>query len=419
MFSPLGSLNTSSSPITQIPSNVEISTQEIQNDTTKLANQDYVNKTFSNKTTYNPINSWTSISALYGFPASVPIEVTYYTINHESRTLKTYDSDFALNLGLTRNFIKILNFELRLDGELNYSYDNDTNISSCIGAAFIYPRFDVSIGDVFLYKMGDGTLGLFKINNKTRLSIDKDSAHRVDFELNRFPSKSEIDELESYVDRTAYFFKDVFLNGKVGLIYDETYQLLQGVYEYKDKLLYHFLDRFYDKKSRTFLRPDGVYDPYVVKFLFSFVNFYKLDEFPLQLLSNVEFVRRSIFSYLVEPKTINKSRVINKFKLIKKEFSHRDSDLNNLINKYYVCLSDNSEDLELQDYILNNFMSNLNNNFNSIELLLYNYTVNNTINPEILFNSLSNYNNLSDLDQFYFIPIYLFLLAVLEGIVYR
>jgi len=417
MFNPLGSLSTSSSPVIKVSSNVEISTPVVQNDVDTLASKDYVNETFSHRTTYNPVTSWTAISSLYGYANSTPIVVTYYTINNNSANLKTADSEFALNIGLTKNFVKIRNFELRLEGELNYTYDTNTNISACTGAAFIYPRFDVSIGDVFLYQLGTGVLGLFKVNDKLRLSIDKDSAHKIEFELIRFPKQIELEELDKFVDQTAYFFKDVFLNGNVGLVFDDTYQLLQLIHKHKDKMSFFYFDKFYNHQHQTLFRADGIYDPYVIEFLSKFVNFHALEKYPLQLLSKIENYNKSIWAYLQKPDRYTKGRLFNNLELLIKQYSHRDTDLNSLINETYTKVT--NDVLILDKYLLDNFINNRIEVYTSIDLVLQNYTDNKKINPEDLFACMAGYEDMSDNDQFYFIPIYLYLLAVLEGILFR
>jgi len=418
MFQPSGSFGLASSPVVKVPPNVEVTIAPTKSDIQKIADNPYINDAMGHKTTYNPITSWTAISSLHAFPASTATIVTFYTKNTGEINTRTVDSDFALALGLEQNFLKILNFELRLSPNgISHSFDPDTNISSATGSAFIYPRFAVSVGDVFLYSLDQGGLGLFKVNGITPLSIHKDCMHEVTFELIRFPTIEELRELDSYVDRTAYFFKDKFFNGDVGLIYDETYQLLSFIDQKKNLLLTYYTETFYDKTLHTFVRPDGIYDPYLVEFLSSFVNFYQLENFPKMLLTEYENKTKNIFTYILEFNKRIKSIIPNRFTVMTKNYSHRDTDINGLINRQYIVLT--SETVDTFEYILPKFMTDDIDTGNLLEQILLKYVNQKTIEPAILTTEIDGFLTLQPNDQFYSIPIYLYLLAVLEGILLR
>lgn len=414
MFSPSGSLSAISSPITKVSSNIEVTVaDDVLSDVDKLSTEPHVNETMSHKTTYNPVTSWTSISSLYAYPQSTPVIVTYYTKNTGRVNKLTADTDFSLAIGITQNYLKIVNFELRIDGDLNFTYDSQNSISTCIGSAFIYPKFDVSIGDVFLYKLDDGVLGLFKLTDKIPLSIHKDTLHRIDFELIKFPTASDLEELETYVDRTAYFFKDTFFNGNLGLVYDETYQLLKLTKSYIEKLLNFYYDKFYNVRHKTFVRPDDIYDPYVVFFLSQCIDYYKLSEYPVILLEDIADNKFNIFYYLINFDKCFKKTIKKFYTTPIKQHTHRDTDITSLINCNYVFVGDDDGITSIR-YPFTNILEDDIGTYTTIETLLNTYINERTVQPSLLIDLIDNFDTLSDLNQFYHIPVYIYLLTIIQ-----
>lgn len=416
MFQLSGSLNVTSSPINKISPNVEviIATDPVS-DVEKLTNEITVNDTFTNRQVFNPATVWSSVDSLYSYPESTPIQVTYFTKNNSVINTKTADTEFGNAIGITQNFIKLINFELRLDGPLTYAYDSERNVSSVSGVAFMYPGLDVSIGDVFLYNTSPDTIGLFKVTNKERLAIDKHSFHRIEFELIKFPTILDLQELSTYVDKTAYFYKDTFFNGKLGIIYDETYQLIKTLYGYHAKLINYYYTKFFDNNFQTFFRPDKVYDQNVVDFLHEIVNFHKMEKYPIHLLPDNKD-KQNVFYYLLNSDSVFKSVVRIYYTTPIKMSSYRDTNMTPLIGNKYVVLSENNTDTP---YVFYNYITDNITAFTSIELLMYNYTMNRTINPNDLITIVDNMINMSELDQFYNIPVYLYFISMLIGVLLR
>ena len=341
--------------------------------------------------------------------------MTYYAINGSEFNVKTADTDFTLSVGVNRNYIKIINFEFRLSSDgITSSFNEELNVHSYSGRGFIYPKFNVNIGDIFLYEIDPGNIGLFKITSKKPLSIHRDTLHEVDFELILFPTSADLQELNTYVDETVYFFKDTFFNGDVGLIYDETYQLLLLISQYKNLLLYFYIDKFYDEtRLQTFVRPDGIYDPYIVEFLFKFINFHKTDYYPKRLLTEYPNKNKNIYSFLMDSTKYLKELIPNYYSVFVKTYAHRDTDINGLINRQYLLL-DKVNETNIP-YHFNTYMKNDQAIFSTLDSILYKYETEMAIDPTILMTFIKTFKDWSDEDQFYNIPICLFLLAVMEG----
>jgi len=434
MFKPSGSLSATSSPLIKVSPNVEIAIQKEQSDIEKLAKEPYINETFSNRTTRNPITNFNAIASLYRFAQSTPITVTYFTKNTGPVNLKTADTEFSSSIGITQNFLKIVNFEMKLDGALSYSYDDDNNVTVVQGSSFMYPRFDVCIGDIFLYQIDTGTLGLFKITSKTPLSMHKDSLNKCDFELILYPTTQDLTELNLYVDRTSYFYKDTFLNGNVGLIYDEDYQLLQVVAAKRLQLLEYYMNTFYDEDAKSFFRPDGIYDPYLVDFLQHFINFYLLDRYPAQLFSNSNNKRTNLFYFILNFDKCMRNQLVGTYSVFTRNFSYRDTDINTLIGKKCLDIVKNPNEIKqdpittissqpvvLSDdtYVFTNFYNPIKDNYNQLERLLDKYVTERSINPVELTTAIDNFLNLDPMNQFYYIPIYIYLLSIVESMVLK
>lgn len=179
--------------------------------------------------------------------------------------------------------------EIKLPSEMSFSYDTENAISTLSGTCVTYPGFNPHPGDVFVYRIDNGQYGLFRIiNTPERLSIRTGTMHSCEFTLDHILDTETYQQLEDKVRQQAYFNKQRFLMESSALLTHEEmldYKLLLKQYEMLSK---EYVRYFYDQTVKSFIRPDGIYDPYLVDFIQKVCGSYVYEKYVMQLLPSIK-----------------------------------------------------------------------------------------------------------------------------------
>lgn len=384
----------------------------------------YVKDTFINKTAINPDRYPEIVSTLLKYGEGSPISVTYFH-NHDNSSYTSSDLLTRLD-DVHQGWLQIINFEFKLKHDLEFIYDPETTRSECSGEGYIYPGFNPTVGDLFLYTVDTNKIGQFKINQVERLTIKRDTCYSISFNLVDFVDTQEIEALRATSDETVYFDRQRYFDGEHTLLYSSDYLLLQEALSLKTDLTTLYCRKFYDRLYHsTFIRPDGAYDPYLVKFLRTIVGYEELGSYCNTLLHDPIGEYFNIYALLMEPKIINVTELLPKYstQICTKNLSA--THLNSLVNKPYIevvstSTGDSSIDEVSEWYVLSEAYYNNNvDNFSPLEIIVHNYTVNNKINPSQLLTLVKSYKTLTDDKFFYQVPIYIFLLDQLTTLIGR
>lgn len=390
-----------------------------------ITSNKYVQDTYVNKTAINPDRHPAIVSALLGYGEGSPISVVYFHNNDSKTSTASTSSDLVTRLhDVHQGWLQIRNFELKLQNSLDFEYDPETTVTTCVGKAYVYPGFNPNVGDQFLYTTDDNLIGLFKVNQVNRLSIKRLTYHYIEFELAEYVDEYMINEIENNIDKIVYFDKQRYLDSEGTLLYSEEYLLLKDIEIHKSRLIQHMVSKFFDTAYHyTFIRPDGVYDPYVTNFLSQIIGYSDIGMCPACLMMHPENKDFTIYNYLLNPKSIVKNSLCSNYIIPTFTSSLSNTLVNSLINLPYVkVVSSNTGDTSIdsvsEPYVLTtNFYNSTIDQYSAIENLIANYINNNKIDPNQLLNLINNYNQLNLLNQFYFIPVYLYLLNLLKTLI--
>lgn len=373
----------------------------------------YVHDTFTNKTALNIDRNGGVLAALKGYAQGSPIKVTYFHNQYTATDERTNDSDFAKALNdVHHDLLQINEFEFKLRSPFDFTFDNGVLTSTVRGTGIVYPGFVPVVADFFLYELEPGYMGLFKVDTQpSRLSIKTGTFHEIAFVLDRFVSSDDITQIKLRVSDNAWFDKQRFLNGEATLLLYDDYAILQECDKWISLLLDYYNDKFWEQENyETFLRPDKVYDPYVIDFLRKTVSVEQLYKHPTQLLPKHKNHAWTIWEKLLNPKSIPWELVKSSYMVESKSVTMWDVHINALMNRDYLTAVEDTYAGEIFDYVVKEVDGSNLDTYNEFEKLLCAYLNNGVINAKQLMVCVENYLNVSEEEQFYTIPILMFLM---------
>lgn len=206
---------------------------------------------------------------LVGFMKGKRVSVTYYRLLRQggvNNRSNIADYPTARNV-LEKEYQKIINLEITLPHGLEFSSDNESAAVGVSGEALFYPGMNPSIGDIFTMGLGDGRIGVFQLSAITPGSWRTDRIYTVKFVLQSFLTSADSDPIEGSVTVVSIFSKENYLGGTVALLSEVTYKNLLKIKEIRTNLIRYYYQIFFDSELCSYIRPDGIYDPHVVKFI--------------------------------------------------------------------------------------------------------------------------------------------------------
>ncbi len=380
----------------------------------KALGKEYVRNTFIHDNAVDLDRFGEIIADIRRYIAGFPIKVTYYHKIVSDRN-EGNDPDF-ISGSVSDSYVRIQDFEIKLDASMEYSYLTEENISQYIGEATLYPGMQPHVGDMLVYTVdpGTGAMGMFQITQFNRLSIRSNTCWRVSLQLVQFVDQTDLDELESQVEDFKYFTLDSYIGEKHVLLTSESKTLLNDIQKIRSVLKRHYADQFFDADVHdTFVRPDGVYDPYIIKILNVMFEYHDLPHRIYQLVSNPVLDYKSFWSALMAPDYITTGRAAKYYKVTTRRSETREATINSVLNKEFVVLYD-EEDEWTENYISDGLFSLDGEDSTEFDTLVRLYYEQRQIDPIALLTQAQGYASLSAEDQFYRIPVFMFLATLLE-----
>ena len=315
----------------------------------RLAQKKYVNDTFHNRVSVNVNRFPQVVSDLKGFAEGSPIKVTYYKDHYSETDVKGRNATEESLHTAHKSVLKIIDFEMRLSGALQYTHDVDENISKIEGEAFTYPGFEPEQGDKLVYEIDFGKYGLFKIiAPPVRTSIRASTYYKIQFHFIDYVTEELAAKLDEGVMDVAYFDKKRFLSEPGALlIHDEVVEMM-FLEKQRAKMIHYYQQKFLDEKIMySFMRPDGIYDPYVTDFMMKIVEFSDLGTMATQLYQDAPYLEDSIWRAFLDPNVPLESVPTGMVKVLY-TLGSKSVLVNSLINKKYVKFVDSKS---LKDYL--------------------------------------------------------------------
>ena len=281
--------------------------------------------------------------------------VTYYHMIRSNVADRTNQADNVLEYDSVHHaYFKILHFEMKIQGSLEFSFDQEPAVSKWQGTAYTYPYFKPNVGDYFLYAVEEGRIGLFKVNDVKRLSIRSATWSQIQFELVKYPVTDGDDTmtmLDESVSDTYVFDTDAFLASNGALLTSEDAEVINLMIKYRSSLIDYYYMKFFDHNyHHTFIRPDGVYDPYMVAFWYWLEEPCRNQWIPARLINRPRNMNRSIWYHIRYPDSPIKDTVFPKFCIEKWHARLWETTINSLINKEYVLIHEPTDQHVMKDY---------------------------------------------------------------------
>lgn len=196
-----------------------------------------------------------------------------WTVNYYSQIVGQHESLKAFDpaaLTAYQSYHRILNLDLKLQGALSHSDEQDTGRHTVSGTAIVtpIPGLIPNEGDAFIADIGEGQSGQFTISAVTKMSYNRGAAYTIDFKLARLADQSLTDLIDSRCIKTSYYRKDLLVLGNSPLIVESDYDALMTFEKAIEDLSQFWINHFYSNTHRTFLvpgQPQPLYDPYVCR----------------------------------------------------------------------------------------------------------------------------------------------------------
>ena len=389
-----------------------------------LSDKRYTMKSYFNREAINADRYAGLLHDLRAYVEGSDISVTYFHRLHSNVNNNAADIDVSTNLDPIHNgCLQINNFEIKLKDQLSFTYDIDQTISSIVGTALVYPGFNPNMGDLFTYRIdevvADGKVGLFKITNApNRLSVKMSTFHEINFELIQFATIEELDYIYENVREVAWFNKKRFLTEDAALLTSNEEFVITDANFLIANLSAYYKSTFYNTLIlETYARPDGAYDPYLIEFLHIILTTEFCREVPLQLLRDYSLKTRSIWQKFTNPNAVDWNVIVLEYIKLTHTVRFMDTNINTLLNKdkieLYIATKDPSiytDDLVPKPYCSFYVGPDASKAVTEFEQLVYMYLNKGTVMPDVLFKIAKEYLNMTQNDQFYRIPILLFIL---------
>jgi len=273
------------------------------------------------------------------------IFVTYYKQIQNNVADRTNQADNVIAYDSVHHaFFKILHFEMKIQGSLEFNFEQEPSISQWQGAGLTFPYFKPAVSDYFTYEVEEGKLGLFKVNSVKRLSIRSATWSQINFEMVNYPvNEDNLQFLTESVSDTYYFNTERFLATDGSLLKSDEADIVEKLTIYRSNLIDYFYTKFFDNSyHHTFIRPDGVYDPYLITF------WYQLEEpcrnalIPTRLIDKPEFFKQSIWYQILFPEFSIRDPLIPSYNVVLWTCHIWETVINSLINREYVLLNADS-----------------------------------------------------------------------------
>lgn len=301
-----------------------------------------VTNTLMNNTSFNEDSFMDNRSLIAGYPEGRILTVTYFSQNAPITDVQAKPADVTMFTydDVHISWTQIRNFEIRAQGELAYTYEDDTNRSEVKSDGIVFPGFIPRIGDFFLYMMKNGKIGLFYITDIQRLALGQETYHKISFSLQSWLDPTTRSRLQGQTTEVFYFDKEKFLTGNVAMMSTEGFVQKKELQHVRREIVQNYMDRFYDSEFNSFMRYDDVYDPYIVEYWLQKVSCLETKERPIQLFCSIQNYKKTIWSALTNNPIKQLKNISSNFTIQTDFHTFWDINITALIGHQYLTVGE-------------------------------------------------------------------------------
>ncbi len=417
-------------------------------------------------------NKYVPTSSLLSYVAGMHWTVDYFCqVLGDSLNVKMLDIGEP---SAYQQFSEIKNLELLVQTPLQSTQNTQNNLMIVTGSALVTANVVPNTGDSFLADIGDGVLGLFSVTSSIRKIYMMDSVFEIEYTLlgpaNDLSERYE--DLKKKVVTTTYYAKIIENNNRPSLIASQDYENVLNYQTELRKLVHSYFTNFFNLSFNTLLipgqEPATILDIFLVRMILKIVdtdmslNIQRINkpnltgepylsqptfwdamleqDYGILAIANqqmavadiyqfngnpyLESAKFSFIDYVVYPIRPDESLFIENSEYPKGlsplELKNSQVVLNGAqINTVTGVYALNNATIPLinttiidQYYVLSEAFYNPSSGLQMsvIEILVTDYLNRRSLNSSMLNALLSNYRGWTRLDQFYYIPILIFLL---------
>ncbi len=372
--------------------------------------------------------------AILGNPAGGKIRVTYYQTIGAGPLQRDHVTDSAVqrNVG-ERPLRKISEMEIIVDDDaISMETATDELGISVVGSGYVYPGFMPQIGDEFTYDYHNGSIGVFTVNDTELMSIHHDRFTKITFTLTRHLdlAYSQLLEKWSSNEQRFVFEKTQYLQSNYTLLTEQAYIDRSRLLQLKDIIIKYYFREFYNNELSTIMSKgnngfvDGVYDPYLVKFLLTIVPQQVVGgKRPRQLYPLVnDTYNYSIWARFSDILNTDISDLTRFYMIDRYIIRQRNVNVTGLMNREYIKLLPNIDDQSAiqpnvsPDYVFSTaFYAGEVESMGDFEKLVYLGVTTRAVTDvsDFISRFVNNYNKGDKDTQFYAIPTILWLINLI------
>jgi hypothetical protein len=166
-----------------------------------------------------------------------------------------------------QQYERVNNYETRLQGDLSFSYVEESGDRTVTGTLQTYPGRQPNVGDPFLADAGDGRVGHFEVTNVEPLTWMNQACYSVQFVLKARNDPIRLADLEKKTVETFQFVTDFIRFGKNPVLIDSLYQDYRTLFRTSETMIGEYMRLFFSEVSQTLMIPGqatNCYDPFLV-----------------------------------------------------------------------------------------------------------------------------------------------------------
>jgi hypothetical protein len=306
-----------------------------------IDHQPYIEDTFINKTAFNPETYADTFKLLQRYSSGSRISVTYFLRSTPTSSVQRADSidPSSLRSSTQTSYTEIKQFEIVIQSKgLQTGFSQDNQESKITGEALLYPGMKPRIGDLFITPIGDSTFGIFQVTSVDRLTYRQGSNHKITFFLREYASDDGVAIIRRSVTKTVWFDKETYLGDATTLLKEDSYICLKTMRQMRGILIRHYYNTFYDKQMNSIIAPDGTYDPYLVNYLNGKISLMDSIHRPAQLYPTILNYENCIWSRLTEVTNRTLFGLQAENSLVRCRVSRWDVSITSLANRVMVLI---------------------------------------------------------------------------------
>lgn len=305
-----------------------------------------IEDSFTTLSSVNPDRYPQEYKMLLAYPKGFAMKVSYFHRNSSDIDIRSFATDISIYADdIHVDFTKVVGLEMKLEEPLSYNTQEQDNTVQLTGVGIMYPGFEPYEGDIFLLEADNRNVYLFHIDSITPTTYRQERYYRVTFNAYNIVNEELYHKLNSWVTEVCYFDKrKYFGESEYTFLSKDSYNQLTTLRGLRKAITQEFVNTYFSETDDTFLRPDGVYDPYCVEYLRKKLSVADYSVRPKQIFTRLKNYYKSIWFKFVDAENVDISDLTPTFKILKHIPYMYDSDLNSLSLKYYISLEEMTQE---------------------------------------------------------------------------